>query len=140
MNFENLISRCIAEMDAKNLTNKDVARIAKISESTVSRTLSSNAQNASVATLCAICDALELEIDGQHPAKHVSVEDVYEARIEDLKRMIVNKDRWLWRVSVACAVLVLFILVLLAVDIANPSVGWIRSALGFMARARRWLL
>ena len=39
MDFEKLIDRCMRTIDDRNLTNRDVARLADISESTVSRVL-----------------------------------------------------------------------------------------------------
>ena len=47
MDFDKLIFRCIDKMEAENLTNKDVARLAQISESTVSRVLATRGAAAS---------------------------------------------------------------------------------------------
>lgn len=128
MNFEDLISRCKSEMEAKNMTNRDVARIANISEPTVSRILSGNGQNTSVASLSAICEALEISAPYKVLSASPSVEDVYRARIDDLKSVISNKDKWIRCLFIACAVLAAFLLCMQAIDILNPNIGWVRAA------------
>lgn len=132
MNFEELISRCRAAMEAKNMTNRDIARLANISESTVSRTLAGNGQNTSVASLSAICKALEVGDAGAYEVIPTgsSVEELYLARIDDLKHVIASKDKWIRNLFIACAVLMAFVLTMLAIDILNPNVGWVRAALG----------
>lgn len=140
MDFADIVSRCSEAISEKNLTIKDVSHLSNISEATIYRTLSSKGQNASVATLQALCDALGVSAfhDEGNPAS--SLEAVYLARIADLKQVIAAKDRWLKAMFIALAVLVGFILTILAVDLANPSVGWFRGALGLMASIRGLLL
>ena len=130
MDFEKLIGRCEAVMSEKNLTNRDVARMANISEATVSRTLTGRGQNASVATLIAICDALDVAAEPEEPARNIALEQVYQARIDDLKLVIANKERWIRRLFVVCLALVGFVLGALLIDMLNPDIGWIRHALG----------
>ena len=130
MDFENLISRCIAKMEAENLTNKDLAQLAQISESTVSRVFASRGANASAATITAICDALGV---GAEAAQYEAVvrertkDELYEARIDDLQRAIARKERWNKRLFVLCICLTSFVLLLFAVDVLNPNVGWFRA-------------
>lgn len=128
MNFEELIFRCKREMEEKNMTNRDIARIANISEPTVSRILSGNGQNTSVASLSAICAALGIAEPYKVVSESSSVEDIYKERIDDLKSIISNKDKWIRCLFIACAVLVAFVLCMLAIDILNPNVGWVRAA------------
>lgn len=140
MSVESLIDRCIAEIEEKNLTNKEVARLANISESTVSRALSNKGQSMSVATLDAICDALGVEVDGGSytvEPMHQSIEAIYEARIADLKQSIAYKNRWLKVMAVALGIVIGFILIILAIDLANPNVGWFRDALGLTEKLWR---
>lgn len=130
MDFEALISRCIAKMEAEKLTNRDVAQLAQISESTVSRVLSSRGAVASTATITAICTALGVTAE---PAQYEIVErsatmdEVYEARIDDLKRTIAQKETWNKRLFVVCLCLTAFVLALFAIDVLNPTVGWFRG-------------
>lgn len=138
MDFEKLITRCIDKMSEENLTNKDVAQLAQISESTVSRVLSTRGAIASTATITAICDALGIEEVAQYevvspPDKCVKCgtcikcEARNQARIDDLKAVGRNKEHWIRTLAIACAVLVIFILIFFAVDMLNPAVGWIRT-------------
>lgn len=143
MNFDKLIDRCISEMEDRNLTNRDVAKISNISEATVSRALSHGGQNMTVSTLGAICDALGIELDGgAYTAEpmQVNVAEIYEARIQDLKQSIAYKNRWIKAMAVALGVVVGFILVILAIDLANPNVGWFREALGLGEKLWRQML
>ena len=112
------------------MTNKELAQLAQISESTVSRVLASKGSNTSAATITAICDALGVGADAaQHAGgmcEHTKGE-LYEARIDDLQRAIARKERWNKRLFVVCVCLTAFILLLFAVDILNPNIGWFRK-------------
>lgn len=59
-----------------------------------------------------------------------TVEEVYLARIEDLKSVIKTKDKWIRWLFIACVSITAFVLIMLAVDLLNPNVGWVRAALG----------
>lgn len=125
-----LIDRCIAIMQDKNMTNKDLAQLAQISESTVSRVLASKGSNASAATITAICDALGVGAEAAQYAGGVcerTKDELYEARIDDLQRAIARKEHWNKRLFVVCVCLTAFILLLFAVDILNPNIGWFRT-------------
>lgn len=130
MDFEQLISRCISKMEEENLTNKDLAQLAQISEATVSRVLSSKGSNASASTITAICDALGVGADAAHQAGGMCERtkcELYEARIDDLQRAIARKERWNKRFFVVCVCLTAFIFLLFAVDILTPNIGWFRT-------------
>ena len=112
------------------MTNKDVARIAQISESTVSRVLASKGANASAATITAICDALGVHAETYHyevsePAP--SIIDGYTECIAALRRQVEKEAREKRVLFIAFAVVVLFVFVLFAVDLMNPNVGWFRA-------------
>lgn len=143
MNFEKLIARCIAEMDARDLTNKEVAKLANISEATVSRALNHGGQNMTVSTLGAICDALGIALDGgAYTAEpiQVNVAEIYEARIHDLKQSLAYKNKWIKTLAIALFAVVGFILAILAIDLANPNVGWFREALGLTEKLWKRIL
>lgn len=130
MDFEALISRCIAKMEAEKLTNRDVAQLAQVSESTVSRVLSSRGAVSSTAAISAICNALGVTAE---PAQYEIIErerskdEVYEARIADLKSVNHNKDQWIKALFIVCLCLTAFILTLFAADLLNPTAGWFRG-------------
>lgn len=130
MDFEKLIFRCIDKMEAESLTNKDVARLAQISESTVSRVLATRGAAASASSIKAICDALGVSPEPERfelIARSATKDEIYLARIDDLKSMIQTKNRWIKALFVVCLALTAFVLILFAVDLLNPSVGWFRS-------------
>lgn len=132
MNFDIVIDRCREEMSSKNLTIRDVAKLSKISEPTLYRMMNAEGQNLSVATLEAVCTALNVdvytgafEIKEEQPSEMVTV---YLARIDDLKHVIENKDKWIRWLFIACVSITAFVLIMLAVDLLNPNVGWVRAA------------
>lgn len=117
-------------MQEKNITNRDLAQLAQISESTVSRILATKGAVASTATLSAICDALGVAADtAQYEVveRSATKDEVYEARIADLKSVNHNKNQWIKALFVVCLCLTAFILMLFAVDLLDPSVGWFRG-------------
>ena len=131
MDFEKLIDRCIRTIDDRNLTNRDVARLADISEATVSRVLATRGRNASMSTIIAICDGLGIEEETIQydisPNDVTSLQHVYLERIEDLKIAIEQKDRWIRRIFIICLSMIVFIVIVLAVDLLIPTVGWFRG-------------
>lgn len=130
MDFERLISRCIAEMEAEKLTNRDVAQLAKISEATVSRTLASRGANTTAATITAICDALGITAEAAQyevVERERSKDEIYMAQIADLQRRADKEAREKRVLFIAFLVAVAFIFTLFAVDLLNPAVGWFRG-------------
>ena len=148
------------------MTNRDVARLADISESTVSRMLASDGRNVGATTLEAICQALQVDEDpgaeqtetaaADSPAEPaadsdasesavtveyipvgVSSEDmerIYERRVEDLRRQVDSKERWLRITVFICVFLSGALLLLLLLDFLLPSIGWFRrGAPGYLA-------
>ena len=119
-------------MNGKNLTIRDISRISNVSEPTVSRMMSGGGQNVSIATLEAVCTALNVDVyTGSFEIKEEQpsgMEAVYLARIEDLKSTIAAKDKWIKTMFAALAIIVAFLLTFLAIDFLNPNVGWVRAA------------
>lgn len=134
MNFDIIIDRCKEEMNTKNLTIRDVAKLSKISEPTIYRMMNAEGQNMSVATLEAVCTALNVDVYTgtfevkEGPPYDYEKEAVYQARIRDLKLAIAEKDMWIKRLFVAIAIIIAFLLMFLAIDFLNPNVGWVRAA------------
>lgn len=132
MNFDIVIDRCREEMSSKNLTIRDVAKLSKISEPTLYRMMNAEGQNLSVATLEAVCTALNVDVyTGTFERKEEQPSEmtaVYLARIDDLKHVIENKDKWIRWLFIACVSITAFVLIMLAVDLLNPNVGWVRAA------------
>ena len=161
MDVSALITQCKQAMEDKRMTNRDVARLADISESTVSRMLASDGRNVGATTLEAICQALQVDEDpgaeqtetAAEPAADsdaaesagtveyipvgVSSEDmerIYERRVEDLRRQVDSKERWLRITVFICVFLSGALLLLLLLDFLLPSIGWFRrGAPGYLA-------
>lgn len=131
MDLDQIIDRCIEQMKAKNLTNRDVANLANISEATVSRLLRSHGANATAASLLAVCNALEPEIapDNERDTREEKsgTDELYAARIEDLKASICVKNKWIKTLFAVCIVLIIVILFLLFLDALQPGTGWLRQ-------------
>lgn len=125
MNLASLVTRCNDEMRCRDLTQKDVAQLAGISEATASRVLNGLGGNTSVATLQVLCDALGVCPDD---AGESSLESVYLARISDLKIQLRQRDRWIRALAIAFGTLVLLIVFLFLYDVLNPNVGWFHRA------------
>ena len=112
------------------MTNRELAKLAQISEATVSRVLSTKGANASAATITAICEALGVHTEASHyeviahtPGNCVGCA----GRIDDLKATIQQKECWNKRLFIVCICLAAFVFILFAVDIFNPAVGWFRG-------------
>lgn len=137
MDVSHLVSRCKQRMAAQNLTNRDVARLADISESTVSRVLSSDGRAASAATIQAICQALEVGDDPPPEPPPDPLLALYDRHLDDLRAQLAVKDRWLRITVLICVCLVAGIFLILLVDLLSPSIGWIRrgSSAGYLANA-----
>ena len=129
VDFSVLIDRCIAIMQERNITNKELAQLAQISEATVSRVLATKGAVSSTATLAAICDALGVEEIARYEVVDPprSKDEIYEARIEDFKQRAEKEAREKRIIFIAFCVAVAFIFTLFAVDLLNPSVGWFRG-------------
>ena len=88
-------------------------------------------RNASMATIVAICDGLGLEEETAQndvsPNDMTAVEHVYLARIDDLKKSMAQKDRWIKGLFAICLSMVIIMVTLLAVDLLVPTVGWFRG-------------
>lgn len=84
-----------------------------------------------MSTIIAICDGLGIEEETIQydisPNDVTSLEHVYLERIADLKIAIEQKDRWIRRVFIICLSLIAFIVIVLAVDLLIPTVGWFRG-------------
>lgn len=59
------------------------------------------------------------------------IEDRFRAALDSRDKQFAAEravyNRWLRVLAIACAALVLFVMLLLAIDITNPNVGWMRT-------------
>ena len=84
-----------------------------------------------MSTIIAICDGLGIEEETIQydisPNDVTALQHVYLERIEDLKIAIEQTDRWIRRMFIICLSLIVFIIIVLAVDLLIPTVGWFRG-------------
>ena len=59
------------------------------------------------------------------------IEDRFRAALDSMDKQFAAERavfaRWLRVLAIACAALVLFVMLLLVIDIINPNVGWVRT-------------
>ena len=118
--------------DAKGVTNHELADISGVPESTVSRLMSGQTDNPSLANVCDIVRALDGSMDEvmglaspvaktEPDALQELIEkwNRLEAGLEHLHRALAVKDRWIMRMfTYSCILTLLFIATLIAGAIA----------------------
>lgn len=148
--------RITAAQRLRGLTTAQLAERAGISESTLKRILSGSTADPGVQTLRMIAKALNVPFgwlaeeygDASAPPSDAaaplpssapndstsmllremisSIREVYEARVADLNRMLVSHQRSFKLLGCFVIALVIFLCLILAIDLANPSIGWFR--------------
>lgn len=61
------------------------------------------------------------------PNDIAALEHVYLARIDDLKKSMAQKDRWIKGLFAICLSMVTLIVIVLIVDLLVPTIGWFRG-------------
>ena len=114
--------------EQKKMTNQELADLSGVPLGTINRIMAGQTDNPSFQTVCDITRALGGSLDkiaGLNPEgereKPVSTE------ITALYREVLkSKDKWIHRLFVVCCVLIVYVLVLLVFDLANPNIGFFR--------------
>lgn len=131
---KDIISGIIAKRDARGLTAQQIADLSGVSKSTVDRLLrNEEGTGISAQNLFDIANAVGYKVgesNNEDPAIQRIV-DMYEARIRqtEIQHNLsqARQNRWMIGVSIFAAVIVLFVLAMLFLDMANPNVGWVRG-------------
>lgn len=131
----------------KKLTNQQIADMSGVSLSTVNRIMAGSAKNPSHEAVVSICSALggdpndlpnapeppHFASEIEHNETFVRVLEGYEQQFEREREayeaQIRTKDRWIRALAIGLAVLVLFFITILLIDLFDPSIGWIRELL-----------
>lgn len=121
--YQELVQRCSEEMRHQGMTQRELAKLANLSEATVSRVLSGTSSGSSFATLQAICDVLFV----REPSIDDEVINLYKARVDDLNRRIAEMQKWLRIVAVMVTALVSIFVLFTIIDFLNPVVGWMHQ-------------
>ncbi len=130
---QEIIVGIIAQKEALDITNQQIADLSKMSKSTVDRVLRNDAGiNPSAQALFDIADAVGYKI-GEAPPEDPAIQRVinlYEARIRQTELQSVRtqdrQNRWLRGVAIFTGIVVLLVFIMLFYDMANPNVGWVR--------------
>lgn len=67
-------------------------------------------------------------IEAQFSSALASKDEQFQKERDEHADRIKSKERWLVRISIVCCALILFIMTVLIVDLANPTIGWFRAA------------
>lgn len=130
------------QIDKSGLTNKELAEAAGVSAATISR-IRTGETNVTWEVMVSLAQTLGLSLDELAGLKPATQEDVvfiskeliasYHSRLADKDKTIGEKDdtidyhrKWLKTFFVALSVVVLFILFVLAFDLLNGGIGYIR--------------
>ena len=121
--MEERIEKIKAARAAQGLSAQQLAEISTVSKSTIYRILRGETSPDSV-TLDLLEEALGLTVP---PAIGLDAH----ARAcrtcrQSYTRQLAEKELWIGREFIVCLILVAFICLLLIVDIATPSAGWLR--------------
>ena len=107
-----------------NLTAKEIAQRAGVSESTLSRILSGETPDPSYATVSRLVIAMGGSLDQLAGISHeINYRDEL---IEQCRSDLEHERKLLKRILIFACVMVAFLAVFLMLDVAFPSAGWIR--------------
>ena len=129
-----LVTGIIAQNDALNLTNQQIADLSNISKSTVDRVLRDDPDNNPTAQcLFDIADAVGYKI-GKQTEEDPSIQrivDLYETHIRQtaLQTASVQKRqaKIIHRLLLVLVGMLLFLFIMLMIDMISPTGGWVRS-------------
>lgn len=129
-----IVTGIIAQKDALNLTNQQIADLSNISKSTVDRVLRDDPDNNPTAQcLFDIADAVGYKI-GKQTEEDPSIQrivDLYEMHIRQtaLQTASVQKrqGKLVHRLLLVFVGVLLFMFIMLLIDMVSPARGWVRS-------------
>lgn len=143
--------------EERALTYQQISDRSGVPVSTIHRVIDGHAKNPGYETVTAIRDALDDAPDEEPPPEidcnacsrdmptrqdyaqmsasyqqmMQRIEDRFGAALDSRDKQFAAEravyTRWLRVLAIACAALVLFVMLLLVIDIANPHVGWTRT-------------
>lgn len=130
-----------------DLTGQEWAELSGVPYGTISRILSGQTPNPGFYAISKMVTAAGVSLDSFYASVYGSAQlpapscaDVpaaasepdasvpaYERMIAILNKSIREKNRWIYLLSSSVAILMLFIMFVLIVDLTNPDAGWFRS-------------
>lgn len=142
MDSEDRIERIIEIRKKQGLSIQQLADMCKISASTVSRTLAGKTEPTDF-TIIAMEDALGITDKpvGDAIMEHIASDPILERylnmqemRIIRLRAhynmLLAEKNRWIRRLFLLCIGFVVIIIGILAIDMMQSDIGWMRQSIG----------
>ena len=125
-----IVAGIIAQKDALNLTNQQIADLSNISKSTVDRVLRDDPDNNPTAQcLFDIADAVGYKI-GKQPEEDPSIQrivDLYETHTRQTASVQERQGKMIHRLLLVLVGILIFVFVMLLIDMVSPTRGWVRS-------------
>lgn len=113
--------------DKRKITNQQLSDLSGVPLSSLTRILTGQTENPSFQSICDIVTALGGSIDEMTGIKSAEPQPVQNNPVIKLmEKVIENKDKWLFRMFVACCVVVLFVFSITIADILNGTIGFVR--------------
>lgn len=124
----------------KNLTAQEIADRSGVPLSTVNKILSGQTDNPAFRAVCDMVKAMGGSVDElvgiSQRSEHPSVDAMAEAwvsavqplqpMLDEKDKELANRDKWILRLFWLCVALIVVVVLVLALDILNPNVGWFR--------------
>lgn len=124
-----IVTGIIAQKDALNLTNQQIADLSNISKSTVDRVLRDDPDNNPTAQcLFDIADAVGYKI-GKQAEEDPSIQrivDLYETHARQTALQQERQGKIIHRLLLVFVGVLLFVFIMLLIDMVSPSRGWVR--------------
>ena len=125
-----IVTGIIAQKDALNLTNQQIADLSNISKSTVDRVLRDDPDNNPTAQcLFDIADAVGYKI-GKQAEEDPSIQrivDLYETHARQTALQQERQGKIIHRLLLVFVGVLLFMFIMLLIDMVSPARGWVRS-------------
>lgn len=117
--------------DKRKLTNQQLSDLSGVPIGTINRIMAGQTDNPSFQTVCDMVMAMGGSLDelvgikAEHPSddKKAPSPEI----IKLYETMLASKDMWIRRLFVVCCVLAVFILCVMAYDLANPMIGYFQK-------------
>ena len=130
---QEIVSGIIAKKKESGMAAQQIADLSGVSKSTIDRLLRNETGiGISAQSLFDVASAVgyKIGVPEEDPAIQRIV-DMYEARIRqtEIQHNLSQErqNRWMRWIAIFAAVVVLFVLAMLFLDMANPNVGWVRG-------------
>lgn len=116
--------------EKSGLTDDQIADLSGVAKGTVTRIISGGTENPGFQAVADIVKALHGSLDEMamiQVEEDAPMEKETESRLVLLYREIIRgKDKWIKTLAIALGAVVAVVMVVLIIDILNPSIGWVQ--------------